>query len=366
MSVLFEPVTFRGVTVPNRVWMAPMCQYSADVTGSDVGVPGDWHRTHLVTRAIGGAGLILTEATAVSPEGRISPADLGIWNDTQTEAFAQINAQLEHFGAVPGIQLGHAGRKGSAHVPWRGGGSLDEDDRLSWRTVAPSAIGFGDHTPPAAATDEDIRKVVADFAAAAERASRAGFKVVEVHAAHGYLLHQFLSPVSNHRTDGYGGSFAGRTRLLLEVVEAVRGVWPAELPVFVRVSATDWLSEEPGLDADSWTPDQTVALVQALADLGVDLVDVSSGGVASAQIPVGPGYQVPFARRIQSETLLPAAAVGLITEPEQAERIVESGEAVAVFLGRELLRDPYWPRKAARTLNAQVTPQIPAQYARAF
>ncbi|MCJ0903240.1 NADH:flavin oxidoreductase/NADH oxidase [Rhodococcus sp. ARC_M6] len=367
MSLLFEPITLRGVTIPNRVWMAPMCQYSADVIGDQVGVPNEWHRTHLVSRAIGGVGLILTEATAVSPNGRISAADLGIWNDQQARAFAEINAQLAYFGAVPGIQLAHAGRKASTQVPWRGGKSLDADDRLAWQTVAPSAAPFGHLTEPVELTTEDIAKVVADFAAAATRALKAEFKVVEIHAAHGYLIHQFLSPESNKRTDHYGGSFDNRIRFLLEILTAVREVWPAELPLFVRMSATDWLTEERGLEVGSWTADQTVALANILSDYGVDLIDVSTGGNSpGVQIPVEPGYQVPFARRIQNETLLPAAAVGLITEPEQAERIIEDGSAIAVLLGRELLRDPYWARRAARELNAEVGPRVPSQYARAF
>eukprot|EP01133_Synstelium_polycarpum_P025783 gene25784-30963_t len=290
-----------------------MCQYSADVIGDQVGVPNEWHRTHLVSRTIGGTDLILTEATAVNPEGRISAADLGIWNDTQAQAFAEINAQLAYFGAVPGIQLAHAGRKASTQVPWRGGKSLPADDRLSWQTVAPSAVPFGHLADPVELTTEGIEKVVADFAAAATRALKAEFKVVEIHAAHGYLIHQFLSPESNKRTDRYGGSFENRIRLLLEILSAVREVWPAELPLFV----------------DSWTADQTVALANILSDYGVDLVDVSTGGNSpAAKIPVEPGYQVPFARRLQNESLLPAAAVGLITEPEQAEKIVEDGSAV--------------------------------------
>lgn len=367
MSVLFEPLTLRGVTIPNRVWMAPMCQYSADVIGDQVGVPNEWHRTHLASRAIGGVGLILTEATAVSPEGRISPADLGIWNERQARAFAEINAQLAYFGAVPGIQLAHAGRKASTKVPWRGGRSLDADDRLSWTTVAPSAVAFGDYLPPTELTTDAIAGIVADFAAAATRALAAEFKVVEIHAAHGYLIHQFLSPLSNKRTDHYGGSFENRIRFLLEILTAIREVWPAELPLFVRVSATDWVSEERGPEAGSWTADQTVSLANILTDYGVDLVDVSTGGNSpGVQIPVEPGYQVPFARRIQNESLIPAAAVGLITEPEQAEKIIEDGSAVAVLLGRELLRDPYWARRAARELNAEVGPRVPSQYARAY
>lgn len=367
LTALFEPLTLRSITFPNRVWMSPMCQYSADTEGEGVGAPHDWHRTHLVSRAIGGAGLILTEAAAVSPEGRISPADLGIWNDTQEQAFADIVARIEAYGSVPGIQLAHAGRKASTSAPWVGGKSIPATEPLGWETVGPSAVAFGDYATPREATRDDIEQIVRDFVAAAERSLRAGFKVVEIHAAHGYLVHQFLSPASNQRTDEYGGDFTGRTRLLIEIVDAVRKVWPAELPLFVRVSATDWLDEDiEGLDAPSWTADQTVALVQLLEDHGVDLIDVSTGGNVRAKIPVGPGYQVPFAQRIQNETTVPAAAVGMITEPKQAEEIVSSGVAVAVLLARELLRDPYWPRRAARELGAEITPAVAPQYERAF
>ncbi|MFI8565250.1 NADH:flavin oxidoreductase/NADH oxidase [Rhodococcus sp. NPDC078407] len=370
MSALFEPLTLRNVTFPNRVWMAPMCQYSADEAGDDVGVARDWHRTHLVSRAIGGAGLIITEATAVSPEGRISPSDLGIWNDTQADALATIVAEISSFGTIPGIQLAHAGRKASTAAPWRGGKSLPAEDPRSWETVGPSAIAFGDYATPREATADDIAKIVDDFRTAAQRALNAGFQVAEIHGAHGYLLHQFLSPASNTRTDAYGGDFAGRTRLLIEVVDAVREVWPAELPVFVRLSATDWLDEasDPGVaaEATSWTADQTVALSQLLTEHGVDLVDTSTGGNVRAHIPVGPGYQVPFARRIQNETTMPAAAVGMITEPKQAEEIVSLGEATAVLLARELLRDPYWPRRAARELGVEMLPAVTPQYERAY
>ena len=372
VSALFEPLTLRELTFPNRVWMAPMCQYSADETGENVGVAGDWHRTHLVSRAIGGAGLIITEATAVSPEGRISPSDLGIWNDKQADALAEIVTEISSFGTVPGIQLAHAGRKGSTAAPWLGGTSLPAEDPRSWETVGPSAVPFGRYATPREATADDIAKIVDDFRNAARRALKAGFQVAEIHGAHGYLLHQFLSPASNTRTDAYGGDFAGRTRLLIEVVDAVREVWPAELPVFVRLSATDWLDEPEksdaaaDLEAPSWTSDQTVALAQILTEHGVDLVDTSTGGNVRAEIPVEPGYQVPFARRIQNETTMPAAAVGMITEPKQAEDIVSLGEATAVLLARELLRDPYWPRRAARELGVEMTPAVAPQYERAY
>ncbi|GGG02624.1 putative oxidoreductase [Rhodococcoides trifolii] len=366
MSTLFEPLTLREVTFPNRVWMSPMCQYSADVAGPSVGTVNGWHRTHLISRAIGGAGLVITEATAVSPEGRITPADLGIWNDTQARALAEIVAEIEYFGSVPGIQLAHAGRKASTAAPWRGGTSLSADDSLSWETVAPSAVAFGEYATPREMSHDDIAKVIDDFRAATERAVKAGFKVVEIHGAHGYLLHQFLSPASNTRTDEYGGSFEGRTRLVREVADAVRETLPAELALFVRVSATDWVGEDKGVESEAWTADQTVLLTQQLGDLGVDLIDVSTGGnEPHAKITTGPGYQVPFARRIQNETDVPAAAVGMITEPKQAQEIVDTGDAVAVFLGRELLRDPYWPRRAARELGVDITPAAPKQYGRA-
>ncbi|MFF2847882.1 NADH:flavin oxidoreductase/NADH oxidase [Streptomyces sp. NPDC058001] len=357
MSVLFEPCTLRSLTIPNRVWMAPMCQYSAELSGPDAGVPNDWHFTHYAARAVGGTGLILVEATAVSPEGRISPADLGIWNDTQVEAFRRIVAFLTSQGTVPGIQLAHAGRKASTGRPWTGGGPLDAGSG-AWPTLAPSAVPFDEGYPvPAELTVKELRAIVGQFADAARRALDAGFRVAEVHGAHGYLIGQFLSPHSNQRTDAYGGSFENRVRFALDVVDAVREVWPDDLPLFFRVSATDWLEE------NGWTADDTVRFAALLKDHGVDLLDVSTGGnAAKVRIPVGPGYQVPFAARVKAETELPVAAVGLITDPEQAEKIVANGEADAVLLGRELLRDPSWARRAARTLGGEV--HVPPQYHR--
>jgi 2,4-dienoyl-CoA reductase-like NADH-dependent reductase (Old Yellow Enzyme family) len=357
--VLFDPITLRSLTIPNRVWMAPMCQYSAAVDGPAAGVPHDWHFTHLTTRAVGGAGLILAEATAVSPEGRISPADLGLWNETQQEAFSRITRFLSEQGTVPGIQLAHAGRKASTDRPWLGGGPVSAADG-GWRPVAPSAIPFADgHPVPEELTVERIHRVVADFAAAAERARRAGFQVVEVHGAHGYLIGEFLSPHSNRRTDAYGGPFENRIRLALEVADAVRAVWPEELPVFFRVSATDWLP-----DGQGWTGEDTVRLAKELLAHGVDLLDVSTGGnAAGVRIPTGPGYQVPFAGQVRAETDLPVAAVGEITDPRQAESILASGQADAVLLGRELLRNPYWPLQAARELGVET--RRPDQYHRA-
>ncbi|MFI1798123.1 NADH:flavin oxidoreductase/NADH oxidase [Streptomyces sp. NPDC020379] len=361
MSALFEPFTLRSLTIPHRVWMAPMCQYSADDHGPDMGMPHDWHFAHLAARAVGGAGLILTEATAVSPEGRISPADLGLWNDRQAEAFRRITSFLEAHGAVPGVQLGHAGRKASTERPWRGGGPAGPEAH-GWTTVAPSPLPFAEGYPtPRELTKDGIAQVVADFAAAARRALAAGFKVVEIHGAHGYLINEFLSPHSNRRTDEYGGSFENRTRFALEVVDAVRAVWPEELPVLFRISATDWLTENPEDGREGWTADDTVRFAKDLAAHGVDLLDTSTGGnTPDATIPTGPGYQVPFAARVREEAGLAVAAVGLITDPAQAEEIVSSGRADAVLLGRELLRDPYWPLRAATGLG--LPPRRPAQY----
>lgn len=363
MSALFEPFVLRSLTVPNRVWTAPMCQYSAPTDGPDVGVPGDWHLAHLASRAVGGCGLVLTEATAVCPEGRISPADTGLWNERQQHAFARVNRLLKEQGAVPGVQLAHAGRKASTDAPWRGGTPLTADDG-GWRPVGPSAVPFADgHLTPEELTVEEIARVVRQFADAAVRARAAGFEVVEIHGAHGYLVNEFLSPHSNRRTDSYGGAFENRVRLALEIVDAVRAVWPDELPVFFRISATDWLEESGG--GAGWTADETVRLAKELTAHGVDLLDTSTGGnAARVDIPLGPGYQVPFAARVKAETGMRVAAVGLITEPRQAEEIVAGGQADAVLLGRALLRDPYWPHRAARELGS-ATP-VPTQYRAAW
>jgi 2,4-dienoyl-CoA reductase-like NADH-dependent reductase (Old Yellow Enzyme family) len=329
-----------------------MCQYS-----SVEGLATGWHVVHLGSRAVGGAGIVLSEATAVAAEGRISPGDLGIWSDAHIEGLAQVVRAIRAGGAVAGIQLAHAGRKASCAVPWEGGRQLAESAG-GWTPVAPSAVPFRpEERAPHALDAAGIRALIDAFVAAARRALAAGFEIVEIHAAHGYLLHEFLSPLSNHRTDGYGGGFENRTRLLREVVAAVRGVWPAELPLFVRISSTDWAE-------GGWDIDQSVELVRQLAPLGVDLVDCSSGGlVPGAKIPTGPGYQVPFAERIRRETGLATGAVGLITRPEQAEEIVASGQADLVLLARELLRDPYWPIHAARVLGAPAP--WPVQYLRA-
>ncbi|WP_328429440.1 NADH:flavin oxidoreductase/NADH oxidase [Streptomyces sp. NBC_00443] len=357
MSALFETYTLRDVTIPNRVWMPPMCQYSAAPEGPDAGVPNDWHFAHYAARAAGGTGLIIVEATGISPEGRISPYDLGIWNDTQVEAFRRITSFLVSQGTVPAIQLAHAGRKASTDQPWKGGAPVGPDAH-GWQPVAPSEVPFADgHPVPTELTVTEIQEIVGQFADAARRALAAGFEIAEVHGAHGYLINEFLSPYSNHRTDEYGGSYENRTRFALQVVDAVREMWPDDKPLFFRISATDWLEE------DGWTADDTVRFAADLKAHGIDLLDVSTGGNASrARIPVGPGYQVPFAARVKAETTLPVAAVGLITDVEQAEKIIANGEADAVLLGRELLRSPSWARHAARELGGDV--HVPDQYHR--
>ncbi|GGS53328.1 NADH:flavin oxidoreductase/NADH oxidase [Streptomyces violaceus] len=357
MTALFEPFTLRDVTIPNRVWMPPMCQYSAAPEGPETGAPTDWHFAHYAARAAGGTGLIIVEATAVSPEGRISPYDLGIWNDTQVEAFRRITRFLAAQGTVPAVQLAHAGRKASTDRPWKGGAPVGPD-AYGWDSVAPSPLAFDEkHPAPAELTVDQIKDIVGQFAAAARRALAAGFEIAEIHGAHGYLINEFLSPYSNHRTDAYGGSYENRVRFALEVVDAVREVWPDGKPLFFRISATDWLED------GGWTADDTVRFAAELRAHGVDLLDVSSGGNASgARIPTGPGYQVPFAARVKAETALPVAAVGLITDVEQAEKILANGEADAVLLGRELLRNPSWARHAARELGGEV--RVPDQYHR--
>jgi len=353
--LLFSPFTLRSVTFRNRIGMSPMCQYS-----SVDGFANDWHLVHLGSRATGGAGLIIVEATAVEPRGRISPGDLGLWDDRHVEKLSAIARFISEQGAVPAIQLGHAGRKASTQRPWDGGGPIFPHEPEGWQTVAPSPVPFAEGYPePHELTAAEIQEIVQAFAAAARRAKEAGFKVVEVHAAHGYLVHEFLSPVSNRRSDRYGGSFENRIRFLVEIVEAVRGVWPDDLPLFVRISATDWLPE------GGWDVDQSVELAKVLKARGVDLIDTSSGGnVPDAPIPVGPGYQVPLAERIRREAGIATAAVGLITSAHQAEEILQRGQADMVLLGRELLRDPYWPLRAAQALGTPL-PYWPVQYHRA-
>jgi 2,4-dienoyl-CoA reductase-like NADH-dependent reductase (Old Yellow Enzyme family) len=349
--MLLSPLTLRGTTFRNRAWVSPMCQYS-----SVDGCPTDWHLVHLGAFAQGGAGLVMTEATAVVPEGRISPEDAGIWNDEQADDYRRIVDFLQGQGAVAGIQLAHAGRKASTRAPWRGRGHVPVAEG-GWETVGPSPIGYADWPAPRELTPDELTALPGRWADAARRALHAGFDVAEIHAAHGYLLHEFWSPLTNRRTDAWGGDSAGRSRLLLDVVDAVRSVWPEDRPLFVRVSATDWVPG--GIEVD-----EVAAVAARLADRGVDLVDVSSGGNSPDQrIPTGPGYQVPLATRIREESGLPVATVGLITEPRQAEKILEDGEADAVFLARELLRNPHWPQYAAAELGADV--YWPDQYLRA-
>ena len=351
MSLLLSPCTLRGATARNRIWVAPMCQYSAVD-----GMPGDWHLVHLGARAVGGAGVVLTEATAVSPEGRISPQDTGIWNDEQARAWARTAAFVQEQGALAGMQLAHAGRKGSSRRPWEGRGAVAPEDG-GWVPVGPTADAYPGLAQPAALDLDGIAKVRADFVAATRRALEAGFDLVEVHAAHGYLLHEFLSPLSNTRTDGYGGDLAGRMRLVLEVVEDVRAAWPQDRPVVLRISASDWVE-------GGWTVEDSVALAKEAAARGVDLVDCSSGGnTPDARIEVGPGYQVPFAAQVRAQAGIATGAVGMLTDPVQAEQVLAEGSADVVLLARELLRDPNWPLHAAATLGADVP--WPVQYDRA-
>jgi 2,4-dienoyl-CoA reductase-like NADH-dependent reductase (Old Yellow Enzyme family) len=354
MSLLLEPYTLRQLTLPNRIAVSPMCQYS-----SVDGLANDWHLVHLGSRAVGGAGLVITEATAVTDDGRITPQDLGLWKDEQIEGLQRITRFITAQGSVAGIQLAHAGRKASTWRPWLGKHGSVPQSEGGWTPVGPSAIAFDpQHTVPVQLSESQIQDVVQAFVDAARRSLTAGFKVVEVHAAHGYLLHQFLSPLSNQRTDQYGGSFENRIRLTLQVTEAIREVWPDELPVFVRVSATDWVE-------DGWNPDETVELARRLKALGADLVDVSSGGTAaSAEIPVGPGYQTRFAERVRKESGIATGTVGMITDPAQAEHILRTGQADIILLARELLRDPYWPLHADDDLGGRKA-TWPAQYQRA-
>ena len=347
-ATLFTPLAIRAVTLRNRIVMSPMCQYSA--TG---GMADDWHLVHLGSRAVGGAGLIMVEATAVSPEGRITPGCLGLWDDAQIEPLARIARFIQRQGAVPGIQLAHAGRKGSCRASWEGGAPLPAGDG-GWELLSASETPFSPSSPaPRMASVADIRALLRNFAHAARRAVAAGFEVVEIHAAHGYLLHQFLSPLSNGRSDAYGGSPDNRSRVLIELVSTVREVIPSQMPLFVRISATDWL---PG----GWEVADAERLCARLAQHGVDLIDVSSGGLRpDAQIPVAPNYQVALAGRIRRAANIRTGAVGLITDARQAEEILARGSADLVFLGRELLRNPYWPMAAQRTLNQATTAPPP-------
>ena len=349
---LFQPYTLRGVTFRNRIAVSPMCQYSAVD-----GFANDWHLVHLGGFAVGGASLVIAEATAVEARGRITPDDLGIYRDEHIEMLSRITKFIRQQGAIAGIQLAHAGRKASTYRPWSGHGEVPESEG-GWQTVAPSPIRFSSSYPlPKELSQEEIAQIVQNFQVAAQRALLAGFQVIEIHAAHGYLLHQFLSPLSNHRTDEYGGSLQNRMRFLIEVTDAIREVLPLNFPLFVRVSATDWT--EGGL-----TIEETVEVARELKRHGVDLIDTSTGGnVPRAHIPVGPGYQVPCAEAIRKQAEIPSGAVGMITEPEQANEIVEKGQADMILIARELLRDPHWPLRAAHELDVDIP--WPSQYKRA-
>ncbi len=352
MAHIFDPLPIRGITLPNRIVVSPMCEYS-----SVDGFANDWHLVHLGCRAVGGAGLVLTEATAVTPEGRISPEDLGIWSDAHIEFLARIVRFLKSQGTVPGMQLAHAGRKGSTYRPWSGYGAVAAKD-VGWVPAAPSAVAYSEeYAMPQALTKQGIRDVVEAFAQAARRALEAGFLVLEIHAAHGYLLHEFFSPLSNFRNDEYGGSFENRTRIAREIVSALRKLMPDRLPLFIRISATDWKD-------GGWDVEQAVELARQLGPLGVDLVDCSSGGLVHDQkVVAGPGFQVPFAERIRRDAGVMTSAVGLIETKEQVAEILAKGQADLVFMAREFLRDPYWPLRAARELKQPVS--WPVQYLRA-
>jgi len=352
MSHLFSPFRLRSVTFRNRVVVSPMCMYS-----TPDGKPGSWHLVHLGSRAVGGAGCVMTEACAVSQEGRISPMDLGLWSDAHVEAFEPITRFIKEAGAVPAIQLAHAGRKASTAVPWLGHKPI-APDAGGWKPLAPSALPYAEgFEPPHAMTGDDLDKVVREFEAAARRAQAAGFEVLELHMAHGYLLHSFLSPIANRRTDDQGGALANRMRLPLRVAAAVRAAWPEHLPLFVRISATDWLD-------GGWTLDDSIEFARALKAIGVDLVDCSSGAItATTRAPAAPGFHVPFASAIRERAGIATAAVGLITAPAQAEQIVGTGLADLVCVGRSFLDNPYWALHAARTLRADAA--WPVQYARA-
>jgi len=364
MADLFTPLTLRGTEVPNRVVVSPMCQYSCEDRD---GIATEWHRVHLGSRAVGRAGIVMTEATAVEPRGRISPEDLGIWSEEHADALAPIASFISGQGSVPGIQLAHAGRKASTSRPWEGGEPLSHAEG-GWDAIAPSALPYPGHDDPVEVHEmdrTDIEGVIDAFEAAARRALDAGFEVAEVHAAHGYLLHQFLSPVANGRGDDYGGSFENRARLTVEVTQAVRSVWPDDKPVFVRISGTDWLP-----DRDSWTVSDSARLADLLSEAGADLIDVSSGGIHPDQeIPrIGPNYQVGLAEGVRegSESDVAIGAVGGITAPEQADALIGNGRADLAIVGREFLRDPYFPIRAAEALGATDRLQVPKQYERGF
>ena len=352
MNKLFSPLRIRGIELKNRIAVSPMCQYS-----SLNGMPTEWHLVHLGSRAVGGAALVMQEATAVSPEGRISPDDAGIWSEEHSEAYKRITSFIKSQNSVPGIQLAHAGRKASTYSPWKGNGEVNPEEG-GWQTYSPSAIPFAkDYPHPKEMSKEDIEKVINDFRIAADRSLKAGFQVIELHMAHGYLVHEFLSTLSNQRKDNYGGSFENRCRFAIEIVKAVRNTIPSDFPLFARISSSDWVE-------NGWDIEQSIKLAVKLKDEGVDLIDCSSGGnVKEAVIPTGPGYQIPFSVRIKKEVNILTGGVGMITSPQQADQIIRTEEADIVLLAREMLRDPYWSLHAAKSLNAEI--DWPKQYLRA-
>jgi 2,4-dienoyl-CoA reductase-like NADH-dependent reductase (Old Yellow Enzyme family) len=352
LNKLFSPLKIRGVELKNRIAVSPMCQYS-----SNNGIPTEWHFVHLGSRAVGGAALVIQEATAVSPEGRISPDDLGIWNDIQSGAYKGITSFIISQNSVPGVQLAHAGRKGSTYSPWKGIGEVRKEEG-GWQTFSPSPINFADNYPTPKEMDKgNIRKVIDDFCSAAERSINAGFRIIELHMAHGYLVHEFLSPLSNLRHDEYGGSLENRCRFAVEIAQKVREVIPEDFPLFARISSSDWIE-------GGWNIEDSVLLSKKLMEAGVDLIDCSSGGNApKAAIPAGPGYQIQFSERIKMETGILTGGIGFITSPEQADQIIRTSQADIVLLAREILRNPYWPMNAAKVLKAEI--EWPKQYERA-
>lgn len=359
MTNVFQPLTLRSLTIPNRMWMSPMCTYSAAESGDNVGEPTDFHIAHYSARAAGGAGLVMVEATGVSTEGRISPFDLGLWENSQVEAFKRLADIIRAGGSVPALQLAHAGRKASVNKPWLGGTPV-ADHEGGWQTVGPSDVEFPGYPAPNSLTREKIAEVVASFARSARLAREAGFDVVEVHAAHGYLLHSFLSPVSNTRDDHYGGSLENRARLVLEVIDAVRKEWPQDNPVFLRVSTTDWITESAQDDREAWTLEDTIQLAQWARERGIDLLDASSGGLVPVDIPETRDYQVTKAAAVRREVGLPVAAVGRISDPGWADELVRDSVVDAVFIGRALLKDASWANNAAEKLGQK--PRFVAQY----
>lgn len=351
MNKLFSPLKIRGIELKNRIAVSPMCQYS-----SNNGTPTEWHLVHLGSRAVGGAALVIQEATAVSPEGRISPDDAGMWNDIQAKAYEKITSFISSQNSLPGVQLAHAGRKGSTYTPWKGRGEVRKEDG-GWQTFSPSPINFADNYPTPKEMDKgDIKKVTDDFCKAAERSINAGFRVIELHMAHGYLVHEFLSPLSNKREDEYGGSLENRCRFAIEIAEKVREAIPDDFPLFARISSSDWIE-------GGWDIEDSVYLSRKLKEAGVDLMDCSSGGNVKAAIPTGPGYQIPFSEKIKKEAGILTGGIGFITSPEQADHIIRTGQADIVLLAREILRNPYWPMNAARVLKVDI--DWPKQYERA-